>query len=57
MALNNTQNYEEQGGKKWVVGGQLVITAGGELRILGDDGVTYYKITVDANGVIQPVEV
>lgn len=29
--MSNVKNYHEQGGKKWVVGGQLEITSGGKL--------------------------
>ena len=33
--MSNVKNYHEQGGKKWVVGGQLEITADGKLTFQG----------------------
>lgn len=33
--MSNVKNYHEQGGKKWVVGGQLEIAAGGKLTFQG----------------------
>jgi hypothetical protein len=35
--MSNVKNYHEQGGKKWVVGGQLEITAGGKLTFQGTE--------------------
>ncbi len=35
--MSNVKNYHEQGGKKWVVGGQLEITAGGKLTFKGTE--------------------
>ena len=36
---HNTKNYREQGGDRWVVGGELDILAGGELKLAGE-GIT-----------------
>ncbi len=33
--MPNTSNYSEQGGAKWVVGGELDIESGGALKIAG----------------------
>lgn len=35
--MSNVKNYHEQGGKKWVVGGQLEITSGGKLTFKGTE--------------------
>ncbi len=35
--MPNTSNYSEQGGAKWVVGGELDIESGGALKIAGTD--------------------
>lgn len=35
--MSNVKNYHEQGGQKWVVGGQLEITAGGKLTFKGTE--------------------
>ena len=35
--MSNIKNYHEQGGEKWVVGGQLEITAGGKLTFKGTE--------------------
>lgn len=33
----NTENYGEQGGSRWVIGGELDIISGGSLKIAGSD--------------------
>ena len=33
--MSNVKNYSEQGGDKWVVGGTLEISAGGQLLLEG----------------------
>ena len=33
--MSNVKNYHEQGGEKWVVGGQLDIATGGKLTFQG----------------------
>ncbi len=35
--MSNVKNYHEQGGKKWVVGGQLEIVADGKLTFQGTE--------------------
>ena len=35
--MSNIKNYHEQGGEKWVVGGQLEITSGGKLTFQGTE--------------------
>ena len=33
--MSNVKNYSEQGGEKWVVGGEVEIAAGGKLTFQG----------------------
>jgi hypothetical protein len=33
--MSNVKNYSEQGGEKWIVGGELQIAAGGKLTFQG----------------------
>jgi len=33
--MSNVKNYSEQGGEKWVVGGELQIASGGKLAFQG----------------------
>lgn len=37
MAVSNVKNYHEQGGKKWVVGGELELAQGGRLLFNGQE--------------------
>ena len=35
--MSNVKNYSEQGGEKWVVGGELQIASGGKLTFQGSE--------------------
>lgn len=35
--MSNVKNYSEQGGEKWVVGGEIEIAAGGKLTFQGTE--------------------
>lgn len=35
--MSNVKNYHEQGGEKWVVGGELEIAVGGKLTFQGKE--------------------
>jgi len=35
--MSNVKNYHEQGGEKWVVGGELEIGSGGKLTFQGKE--------------------
>ena len=50
--MSNVKNYHEQGGKKWVVGGQLEIAAGGKLTY---DGTQVKPATGQADSTASTV--
>jgi hypothetical protein len=49
----NSENYKEQGGKKWAVGGELNILPGGKVTANGTQATAISNFT-DNTGVVTP---
>lgn len=51
--MSNVKNYSEQGGEKWVVGGELQIATGGKLIF---EGVEFKPAQTQADSTASTVE-
>ena len=52
----NTKNYREQGGEKWVVGGQLEIEPGGKITAGGDQADAIIDVAAAAGATPTKAE-
>ena len=50
--MNNTKNYHEQGGEKWVIGGTIEVTADGQILI---EGIQLTRANAQADSVAATV--